>query len=251
MWETIDPTALAIALAVFAVAVAVTWLIKRLAITDGLGLIVLVALPAVAYGVASGYVERISLPGGWAAEFRDIAAARIEPAPLIDAVDDLQIIEKGGIGALRGHIEALRPGQPIAVSLTLRRTNYYSARAIEAYIRAFQAFDPNLTVIFVERDNGRFVASSNGHSVLAAVDAEEGGGSAFVDAIEAGDVLALRRMVVLTTNTVDERTTNAEALRLMLRDGVDTMVKTAPNGRPVGIVRRDVIISRLIVQLAG
>lgn len=251
MFETVDLQALAVALAVFAAAVAVAWLTKRLAITDGIGLIVVVALPVVAYGVASGYVAKISLPGGWAAEFRNVAAARIEPAPLLEAVDDLRVIEKAGLDALAEHLEQVRPGQPLAISLTLGRTNYYSARVIETYIRAFQAFDPHLTVIFEERGDGRFAASSNGQSVLAAVDVDSADGGRFVRAVEAGDLLALKRLVVLTTNAARDDTTNAEALRVMLRDGVDSLVKVDATGRAVGVVRRDVIISRLMVELAG
>ena len=63
------------------------------------------------------------------------------------------------------------------------------------------------------------------------------------------DILALRRLVVLTANSVGAETTNAEALRLMLQDGVDAMVKTE-GGRPQGIVRRDQIVSHLMLTLA-
>jgi predicted transcriptional regulator len=46
-------------------------------------------------------------------------------------------------------------------------------------------------------------------------------------------------------------TTNAEALRMMLADGVDSIVKTDERGRAIGIVRREVIVSQLLVKLAG
>ncbi len=60
----------------------------------------------------------------------------------------------------------------------------------------------------------------------------------------------LRKFVVLTTNSVRESTTNAEALNIMLTDGVDAMIKTDNRNMPVGIVRRDIIVSRLMVKLA-
>jgi predicted transcriptional regulator len=69
--------------------------------------------------------------------------------------------------------------------------------------------------------------------------------------MEEADLLALRRLLVLTTKAVGAETTNAEALRMMLADGVDSIVKTDPRGRPIGIVRREVIVSQLLVKLAG
>ena len=72
----------------------------------------------------------------------------------------------------------------------------------------------------------------------------------FLRALEAADILALQRLVVLTTNSVGAETTNAEALRLMLQDGIDAMVKTEA-GKPKGIVRRDEIVSRLMLTLAS
>ncbi len=105
-------------------------------------------------------------------------------------------------------------------------------------------------MIFLENDTGRFVASSNGNSVLAALELQDND-QRFVRALEAADLLALRRLIVLTTNSVEADTTNAEALQMMVADGVDAIVKTDPAGNAVGLVRRDEIISRLMVKLAA
>jgi hypothetical protein len=250
MLSQIDTQALGLAIVVFLVAVSVAWALKRFQITDGVGFITVIILPIAAYGVASGYVAKISLPGGWAAEFRQIAAARITPSPLSDAVDDLNIIEKEGLAGIKRYRESLHPGKPIAISLALGRPGYYSQDVIAEYIRAFLTFDPNLTVIYVDQVTGKFVASSNANSVLAAVEVK-GGQQPFIQALETGNLESLRALVVLTTATVSETTSNSEALQAMVADGVDSMIKTDANGIAIGLVRRDEIVSRLMITLAA
>jgi hypothetical protein len=256
MFETLDAKALTVAAVVFCLVTAVAWFAKRFAVTDGIGLIALIVLPIAAYGVASGYVSKITTPGGWGAEFRAVAAATIKPSPLVEEVRDIEIIEKAGLDAIQRYRETIEVGKPIAISLELGRVGYYAERAIAEYIRAFKTFDPSLTVIFVERLDGgadnasRFVASTNGNSVLAALELQDYD-RRLVRAMEEADLLALRRLLVLTTNSVGAETTNAEALRMMLADGVDSIVKTDERGRAIGIVRREVIVSQLLVKLAG
>ena len=249
MFETLDQRALGVAIFVFFLALAVAWVLKKFQVTDSVGFIALIVLPLAAYGVASGYVAKISVPGGWAAEFREIATAEIKPAKLVEEVEDLSIIEKGGISAIQQYRENLEVGKPIAISLRMGRQGYYSERAIAEYIRSFLTFDPDLTVIFVEEGSRRFVASSNGNSVLAALEIQDYD-QRFLRAIEGEDLLELRRLVVLTASSVSEETTNAEALQMMVNDGVDAIIKTDGAGLPVGLVRRDEIISRLMVKLA-
>lgn len=249
MTYAIDTGALVLSLSAFALGCLVAWLLKRFQITDSVGLIVLILLPVATYGVATGFIKKITTPGGWAAEFREVAAAEIRPTLLVDEVDDLAIVEKGGLDRILSQREAIQPGQPIAIVLTLGRQNYYNASAIQEYIRAFLTLDPDLTVIFQEQSD-RFAASANANSVLAALQLDDYA-PRFLRAIEESDLLALRRLVVLTTNAVHTETTNAEALQLMLKDGVDSMVKVDERGVAKGIVRRDQIVSHLMVQLAS
>ena len=249
-FESMNWPAFGFSVVVLALALAMAWALRRFQITDSLGFVMIVVLPLAAYGIASGYVAKISVPGGWAAEFRQVAAAQIRPAPLADEVEDLAIIEKGGLSAIQTYRDSVEIGKPIAISLSIGRQGYYSEQAIAEYIRAFLTFDPNLTVIFVENEGGRFVASANGNSVLAALQLLDYD-RRFVQAIENSDVLALRRLVVLTTNSATDDTTNAEALQMMLADGVDALIKTSADGRAAGLVRRDEIVSRLMVKLAG
>ena len=102
------------------------------------------------------------------------------------------------------------------------------------------------------REQRRFAGSSNGNSVVAALELElESGNQRFLSAIESADVLKLRDLIVLTTTSVTPATTNSEALEMMLRDGVDSVVAVDERRRATGIVRRDEIVSRLMVKLAA
>ncbi|MCP5088940.1 MAG: CBS domain-containing protein [Rhodobacteraceae bacterium] len=241
--------ALTLALVVFVVAAFVAWGLKRFAITDSAGFIALIVLPIATYGIATGYISKISTPGGWAAEFREVASANVKPTQLVDEVEDISIIEKAGIDALREQRASVEIGKPIAISLQLGRQGYYNEHAIAGYIRSFLTFDPDLTMIFLE-ESGKFVASANGNSVLAALALTDYDQN-LKNALENSDILALRQLLVLSTNAVRADTTNAQALQMMLNDGVDTIVKVDDTGRAVGIVRRSEILTRLMVKLAS
>ena len=250
MLDLINFPALWFAFGVLALAIGLAWGFRRYQITDSVGLVAVLVLPFLAYGVASGFIAKVSLPGGFAAEFFKAAAAQVKPTPLAEEVQDLRIIEKAGVAAIRGLQAGLQVGKPIAVSVRLGQVGFYNTQTIAEYIRAFLPFDPDLTVLFVEDLSGRFVASANANSVLAALsvtDPEQ----LFLRAVEGSDLLALRGLVVLTEQSARADTTNADALAMMVADGVDAIIKTDADGAPSGVVRRDEIMGRLMLKLAA
>ena len=248
MFEKLDTHAATIAIGVFLIASIVAWAVRRLNITDSVGFIALILLPLAAYGIVTGEIKKFSAPGDWAFEFREVATARVEPSPLVDEVEDLRIIEKAGLSEIDQYRQNLELGQPVAISLTLGRINYYSEAAIAEYIRAFQTFDPDLTIIFTN-EGGQFSASANANSVLAALELRDFD-QRFVAALESGDSDQIRKFIALTTRSVQAETTNAEALDMMIEDGVDALIKVE-NDHPVGLVRKDGIMTRLMVRLAS
>lgn len=249
MYSQINWPAFGLASMVFVLAVVVAWALRRFSITDSVGFIALILLPLAAYGVASGFVSKISLPGGWAAEFRAAAGSSINPSPIADRVENLSIIEKGGVNEIDDIRRRLEPGKPIAITLDLGRTGYYSPSAIAIYIRSFLTFDPQLTVIFLREDR-RFAASTNGQSILAALEIAEYG-RRFISAVESSDLLALKDQIVLTTGSAVLETSNSAALQLMVNDGVETLVVLDRERKPSGIVRRDGIVSELMLTLTS
>jgi len=251
MLDHVDEFAVLGAVFVFVFAVFTTWLLRRLKITDSVVFMALLLLPLATYGIASGALQEMTLPGGWAFKFRELAKAEVEPAPLALEIKGLDLFAKEGISGLEEYRHSLTPGKPLALTLELGRRGYYQSRAITDYIRTFLSFDPHLTVVFEDAAHG-FRASSNGTSVLAALALDiERGTDNLVEAVENADLAQMKKLVALTTQSVTPATRNADALAMMLDDGVDSIVAIDDVGRPTGIVRRDDLISRLMVKLAS
>lgn len=249
MFGSIDVTAVVFSVVALVLAVVVALGLKRLAIDNGVVFITLILLPFAVYGVASGAIAELTAPGGWGAKFRTVAREEIDPAPLGGEIVDLEVVAKSSLEALTRLRKNLTPGQALAMTLTLNRRNYYSPAAIASYAHTLSSFDPGLTVVFVEKD-GLFRASSNGQSVLAAMQNEEVG-AALVDAIERSDLASIKDLVGVTIRRVTAQTSNAEALEAMLDDGVDSIIAVDDRGLPIGVVRRDAIVARLLVKLAS
>lgn len=248
MFRSFDWTAFGFALFVFGLALSMAWALGRYKITDSLGFVMIVVLPIAAYGIASGYVAKITVPGGWAAEFRAVATDTIKPSRLEDEVQDLSIFEKADPAQIEEYRRQIEVGKPIAISLSLGRVGYYSPHVIGEYVRTFLVYDPDLTVIFLD-PAGKFVASTNGNALLAALSLQ-GFDQMLSNAIETGDLDRIAELVVFSREFVVDETTNAEALRKMVAAGVDSIIKIDASGLPIGLVRRDEIISRLMVKLA-
>jgi hypothetical protein len=258
MISAVDLPALGFALLYLVLGLIVAAAMKRFQMADSVGLVGLLVLPLITYGIVSGGISKITAPGGISAEFTQVARAAVTPTPLgqeaddlsnvVSDAEDLAVFEKVGADAIQRYRETLVPGRPVAISLRLGKSGYYVDTVIAQYIRAFLTSDPNLTIIFVDDATGTFRASSNANSVLAALPEGTADGR-FLYALGAGDLIALADLIVLTTNSVTAETTNAKALRLMAEDGVDSLVKTDAEGRAVGIVRRDQIMSGLMLGL--
>ena len=249
MFTEIDIASLIVAAIVFLLAAGAVWALRRFEIKDSAIIVTLLVLPFAAYGIVSGSIAELTGPGGWGAKFREVAAEDIEPTPLGAGIDDLRIVEKSSLAALDERRASLVPGKPLAMTLQLGRRGYYNEQVIAQYSRTLLTFDTKLTVIFVD-DNKRFVASTDGPRVIAAMDAGEQGAE-LVRAIEGANLSRIRDLVGLTTNSVKSDTSNAQALDMMARDGVASIVATDATDQPIGVVRRDDIVARLLVKLAS
>ena len=70
-------------------------------------------------------------------------------------------------------------------------------------------------------------------------------------AITAGDLTRLRTLVSISEKAVDKAELNGTALKKMIDAGVKSLVAVDANGRPVGVVRRDRIVAKLVASLAA
>lgn len=235
--------------AVLVVGLALALALRLVGIADGTIFIALLVLPLIVYGVASGMVKEFTAPGGWGAKFREVATDVVDPSSLAIDVDDLQTVEKSSVSNLELFTNRLRRGEPVALSIQLGRQNYYSAKAISKYISALLNFDPALTVIFKGTD-GRFVASVDGMTLLAALSGSNNG-RVLLGSIERENIDEMQKILGFTTETASPNTSNASALALMLENGMKSIIVVDGESRPIGVVRRDDIVARLLVKLAS
>lgn len=209
---------------------------------------IVVAAPLVLYLVASGDVTEIGGPGGFMAKFRADARAPVDTAADVEA---LEIVAKAALNqSNKMSPVGVRPGAPIALTLRLSDpTANYNANAIEQYILSLTKLDADVTVIFITTD-GLFKASTDGAAVVAIVNNDHFS-TELKNAIRTGDIAKLRTLVPISDKAVEKSESNASALKRMMDSNVRSLVAVDGTGRPVGVVRRDRIVAKLVSSLAG
>jgi len=210
-------------------------------------LAIVVAAPLILYLIASGDVAEVSGPGGLVAKFKADAKAPVDSNA---EIEEPQLVSKGLVAQLHTQLPRYKPGKPVALMLRLGSpASGYTPRAIEQYIVGLIGVDPQLTVTFVDSER-KFVASTDGARILYIVrDAAQG--SQFVTFMDSNDVPSMRAMVALSTRSMSRKETNAAALKIMAEDDVSSIVAVDEQRFPVGLVRRDRIIARLVASLAS
>lgn len=214
---------------------------------SGVVLGIIVAAPLLLYLIASGDVAEVSGPGGLVAKFKADARAPVDTSAEIEA---LELVAKLALPDPLQRSRQFRPGAPIALTLRLGDpTSSYDRYAIETYISALIKVDPELTVIFITVD-GVFKASTDGHSVISIVNNDHYGGE-LEQAIKDGDIPKIETLLTVSKKNVEKAESNATALKKMIDAGVKSLVAVDPIGRPVGVVRRDRIVAKLVASLAA
>lgn len=211
----------------------------------------LLFMPLLVYVVASGAVTEITGPGGWAARFRD--AAR-DPVSLDADVVPVNIVPKQDLMALDARMRTLDANSALAVTLQVdadgpNPNHFYDPMDLAHYLRTLLKADPDLTVIYVD-EGGRFLASSDALSVIQIEDADNHL-HRYVDHVNDYDPTEIRRIVPLTTKSLREDRSNADALRAMNADNVRSIIVVDEFRKPVGVVRRDTVIARLMESLVA
>lgn len=215
---------------------------------DSATFIALLVIPFFVYGIASGKLRELSGPGGWGAKFQEIAAERVDPTPVTACLQDIQLVQKGGIQALREAGQHLQKGKPVALTLQLGRQDY-DLGALRAYLETLRIADPETTVLFLDGGGG-MVAYAEASAVLGLL-GEPQQGQQLLDAIKSANVPYLRQLPGFCWQSITTERSNAEALQLMRELNARTVVVVDSEKRPVGVVKRDNIIAQLLVQLAG
>jgi hypothetical protein len=240
--------ALLIAAAVLVVGLLLAYGIKRFSLGDSVTLIALMIIPLLAYGVVSGDISEFSGPGGWGAKFREEAKRTIEPIPLTTSIVEGEFIAKGDYVQLQNVDKKLQPGKPVALTLQLNRGGYYQPPVIAQYIRVLSQHDSDMSVVVIDQD-GKYVASTKGNVLLSLLQDPEQT-KAFMSALEGTTPGAILNIGGFSDKSISDKASNVEALQKMQAENTARLVAVTSAGKPEGIVLRDMIVTRLLVELA-
>jgi hypothetical protein len=223
-------------------------LITHAKIGDSATFIALLLVPLLVYGIVSGKLREFSGPGGWGAKFQEAAADRVKPTPVTACIQDIQVVQKGGMQALQQAGQNLESGKPIALTLQLGKQDY-DATALRRYIEVLRIADPEATVLFLDQAGG-LVAYAEATTILGLLEDQEQS-NRLIEAIRGSNIPSLRQLPGFCWQSITKERSNAQALQLMRELNARTVVVVDNDKRPVGVVKRDHIIAELLVELAG
>ena len=244
-----EASAIALSGAVLLLAVLLLFLLTRwMGKVEGATFIALILLPIVVYALVSGRLAAFSAPGGWGATFRDAAASEIEPTPILQDAEQLGIVEKGGLAQLADIAEGLDPDLPNALMLRTG-ADFYQADVIANYIRTLQAVGTATYVVFVDAATGGFVGSANADQILAVLNSDATR-SGFMQELRTPGPEPFRGSDFLVRESLRPEDTNTVALEKFLSSGASALVVLNEEGEPVGIVDRNRLMTKLMIELA-
>ena len=236
--------------AILAVAVALLLLRSRMHEKfDGTTFIAILLAPLIVYGILSGRLAEFSA-AGISAKFQAVAEMEIDPTAIVEDADQLDVVSKGGSGMLRDFVGRLDPKKPNAMSLSVGRTGYYQAGAIETYIRTLQGAGSGTYIIFIDNASGKFIGSAAAEQILALL-ADPDAAQAFMQELEFPSDPPFSSFRFLVRESLTASDTNAVALDKFLESGAQALVVLDDKGEPTGLVDRDRLMTKLMKTLAA
>jgi hypothetical protein len=239
---------LAIAILVLAVAFAVAN--KRYKVVNQSTFIALLVLPLLVLGVTSGAIQEFTAPGGVGAKFRDFARDKVSKSALKSpsAYELASLIAKNQPEPNSSYFDNLVDGQPIFLTLALGNT-YYTVQGLIDWINVIMQKDKDLLVVFLDRNN-KFLAMADPYKLLLSLH-DQAKGQNLIDAIKGGVALPKMPENELVFESLQEDTSNAQALQTMVKNNLRAMVVVDKDNRPKFIAERDKIVAQLVTELAA
>jgi hypothetical protein len=245
-------TALACALLALGAAIGVLFLIHWYADKrDSVALIALLTVPLLVYVLLSGRLQEVTGPGGWGAKFRSLAQSSVEATGILSDIEPLQFVQKGSLRDLKALIGGLDPHLPRAMILRVGRPGFYDLKAIRTYLRALIASGAPTYVIFIEEGRRKFVGSASALQILTLLSEPENADS-FMTELSEGGLELLSQNGILITEYLRPTDTNAVALQKFLdTNAAALVVVSADSTRPLGVVDRDRLVTKLLLKLTN
>jgi hypothetical protein len=207
-------------------------------------------IPLLVYGVVSGRIKALKAPGGWEATFEKVGAQSVDVKDV--AIEDTKVIEKKGPRETLLEFEQAQPGRPVVMSLKLgteEQKGDYDANAVLQVVETASQH-PEFKFIVVVDQNGKVVSYAPVSPFKAEIRRDTAQMIRLVYAINNGNVERVKEFPEMRTETISTKTSNAEALELMQKMRLDTILATDENRRPIGVVERQHILNQMVAQLA-
>jgi len=219
---------------------------SQLGIADSATLIALILIPLIVYGVVSGRLTEFKGPGGWSATFKKVGSQAVELTGV--AIEDTVTVEKLGLKETLLQFEKTQAGKPVVMTLMLGSQNY-KADALRGIVKEASQYPEFKFVVFVDQQ-GRVVSYAPVRKFRAEMEREQSRSERLVAAINSGNADEVRLFPEMQIETVSRTTSNADALEMMQRLGLDAILAKDENGKPIGVVERQHIVNQIVVSLA-
>ncbi len=247
-WPVAERRGICAAIVALIVGVCLAIVVTKAIGGDSATFIALLVVTLIVYGIVSGKIQEFSAPGGWVAKFQQAAAEKVEPTGLVDCIQDVQIVQKRGLQALRDAGQHLEKGKPIALTLQFGRSSY-NADELRQYIDTLRTADREMSVLFLNA-NGQLVTWTDG-TTLSTLLADHDQSIQLLQAVRDSNTNYFQNSPEFRSETITKDRSNAEALQIMRETNARTMVVVNNEKQPIGVVKRDDIIARLLVELGS
>lgn len=251
------------ALACLVTALLVVVVLKLLGITDSVTIVAVLLSPIIIWAMNSEIVKKISA-GGVILEFReDVVREPVKKYKLSDITVSTQEIQKEGLSDLYAKIAAIEPGCPLSLMIDIDRTGYYRTEIILPYLEALVIYDPDATAILVNSQK-RFIGSAPANRVIAflatpdelntpdgILQTRHANQQTMTAAISSGQERQWLSMPGFTRLSINSSQSNLDALVLMDKARLKSVIIVNEATQPVGIAQRDAIVAHLVSELAS
>jgi len=191
----------------------------------------------------------LKAPGGWEATFQKVAAQSVDVRGV--TIKDTETVEKMGPRETLQQFEMTQPGKPVVMTLRLgteAQNQNYTADAVGEVVEKASEH-PEFKFVLILDQHEKVICYAPVNRFKAEIRRDAMRSKKFIDAINSGDEEEVREFPGMCTETVSKTTSNAEALELAQKLGLDAIL-AAENGKPIGVVECQQIINQIVATLA-
>jgi electron transfer flavoprotein alpha subunit len=207
--------------------------------------------------LASGRLTELKGPGGWGAKFQTFqthiqaSVGRQDPVEKTEVLSDAEAIQvlTGPVQELSTLIANLDPGSPSVFILEVGRPHHYKIEAIVQYLKALIAVGAPAYVVFVDTKSGKFIGSTSANQ-LSAFLANDWAAKEFIAKLE-GQPRMFTGLGFLVTDSLTSDDTNFTALQKFVGTHSDALVIIEDRRKPIGVVDRNRLMTKLLLKLAS